>query len=61
MEVRWMKIGSIDAKTVDECLDVLEAAFQSDLWKQLGSEQQVRLIGRLDYILGVAQERFANE
>ena len=50
--------GSFDAKTVDDCLDVLEAAFQSDLWKQIDNQEKVRLIERVDYVLGIAQERF---
>lgn len=37
-----MKIGSVDVKTVGECLDVLEAATQSDLWKQLGKQERMR-------------------
>lgn len=56
-----MKIGSFDAKTVDDCLEILEAAFQSDLWKQIDNQEKVRLIERVDYVLGIAQERFANQ
>jgi len=28
-----MKIGQFDAHTVDDCLDILEASFQSGLWR----------------------------
>lgn len=50
-----MKIGNVDAKTLDDCLDILEAAFQSDLWKQVPEEEKTRLIGRLSHILESAE------
>ena len=47
-----MKIGSVD---VHECLDVLEAATQSDIWKQLDEQERMRLVGRLSHILERAE------
>ena len=50
-----MKIGPFDVKTVDDCLDVLEAVFQSDMWKQLPQQEQTRIVGRLTYILEITE------
>ena len=46
-----MKVGSVDVATVDECLDVLEAAFQSDMWRHLPEQDRRRLVNRLYVIL----------
>jgi acyl-CoA reductase-like NAD-dependent aldehyde dehydrogenase len=46
-----MKIGTFDGGTVDDCLDTLEAAFQSDMWKQLPEQDRRRLVNRLYTIL----------
>jgi len=48
-----MKVGQFDVKTIDDCLDIVEDSVQSDLWTQLDSSEQMRLIGRLDHILRV--------
>jgi len=40
-----MKIGPFDVKPVDECLDVLEDCFQSQIWRKLSQEEKKRLIG----------------
>jgi hypothetical protein len=37
----------MDTKTVDDCLVILEAAFQSRRWKQLPQRERVRLKVRL--------------
>jgi hypothetical protein len=46
-----MRIGQFDVATVDDCLDVLEAAFQSDMWKELAEQDRRRLVNRLYLIL----------
>jgi len=46
-----MRIGQFDVNTVDECLDVLEAAFQSDMWRHLPEQERRRLVTRLYMIL----------
>ena len=56
-----MKIGSIDAKTVDEILDVLEAATQPDMGKQLPEQERMRLVGRLSHILETAEMKELKE
>jgi len=50
-----MKIGSVDVQTVDQCLDVLEQAVQSDIWKQLNEQDRTRLVFRLSHILEIAE------
>jgi len=64
-----MRIGPVDraseagddgtkgasVKTVDDCLDILEAATQSDMWKQLPEQQRMRLVGRMSHILETAE------
>lgn len=50
-----MRIGSVEVKTVDECLDVLEGAFQSDMWQDLNNEDKTRIVDRLEQILELAQ------
>jgi hypothetical protein len=55
-----MNIRQVDIKTLDDCLDVLETSIKSDLWKQLDSQEQLRLIARLDHTLTSAYERFRN-
>jgi hypothetical protein len=52
-----MKIGPVDVKTVDECLDVLEDCFRSPTWKELPQEEKTRLIGRLSYILEITEKQ----
>ena len=39
----------------DECVDVLEDATQSDIWKQLDEQERIRLVGRLSHILETAE------
>jgi acyl-CoA reductase-like NAD-dependent aldehyde dehydrogenase len=46
-----MKVGRCDAATIDDCLDTLEAAFQSDMWRQLPGQDRRRLVNRLYIIL----------
>jgi hypothetical protein len=46
-----VKIGPFHADTVDECLDILEDAFQSPMWKQLPEQEKTRLVGKLSHIL----------
>src|SRR5215467_1843636 len=52
-----MKIGSVDVKTVDECLEVLEGAFQSDMWRDLNNQDKIRIVGKLEHVLELAQLR----
>jgi hypothetical protein len=52
-----MRIGPFDVQTVDDCLDILESAFQSDLWKNLNNEDRLKIVGRLEHVLEVAQLR----
>jgi hypothetical protein len=46
-----MRIGQLDVNTVDECLDFLEAAFQSEMWRHLPEQERRRLVNRLYMIL----------
>ena len=46
-----MKVERFDIATVDDCLDTLEAAFQSDMWKQLPEQDRRHLVNRLYIIL----------
>jgi hypothetical protein len=46
-----MKIGYVDVQTVNECLDVPKAAFQSDMWRHLPEQDRRRLVNRLYIIL----------
>jgi hypothetical protein len=46
-----MKVGTFDVGTVDDCLDTLEAAFQSNMWKSLPEQHRRRLVNRLYIIL----------
>jgi acyl-CoA reductase-like NAD-dependent aldehyde dehydrogenase len=46
-----MKVGTFDVATIDDCLDTLEAAFQSEMWKQLPEQDRRRLVNRLYIIL----------
>jgi hypothetical protein len=50
-----MKIGSVDIQTVDECLDVLEAVFTSGQWRELNNEDRLRIVGKLENVLELAQ------
>ena len=52
-----MQIGSVDIQTVDECLDVLEDAFQSEMWRRLVGQERIRLVGRLSHILEIAEKQ----
>lgn len=47
-------------KTFDDCLDVLEDAVKSDLWKELDSYEQMGVITRLDHVARVAQGGYKN-
>ncbi len=46
-----MKVGRFDVATVDDCLDLLEACFQSLMWKELPEQERRRLVNRLYIIL----------
>jgi hypothetical protein len=46
-----MKVERFDVTAVDDCLDTLEAAFQSDMWRQLPEQDRRRLVNRLYIIL----------
>jgi len=50
-----MRVGSVDIQTVGDCLDILEAAFQSPIWEQLPEEDKIRLVGRLTHVLEIAE------
>jgi hypothetical protein len=50
-----MKIESVEVQTFDQCLDVLEAAIQSDTWMELDKEEKERLVNRLSDILEAAE------
>ena len=60
-----MKVGSVDVKTVDDCLDILEAAFQSPMWEQLPQQERIRLaqlyLGRLSHIMEIVERRDLKE
>jgi acyl-CoA reductase-like NAD-dependent aldehyde dehydrogenase len=57
-----MVIGEpIDVKTVDDCFNILEAAFQSRRWKQLSQQERARLVGRLSHIMEIAEKRDLEE
>jgi acyl-CoA reductase-like NAD-dependent aldehyde dehydrogenase len=56
-----MKIGPVDVKRLDECLDVLEQAFQSPMWKQLNEQDRTRLLFRLSDILETAEKKELKE
>jgi hypothetical protein len=43
--------------TVDDCLDTLEAAFQSDMWKQIPEHDLRRLVNRLYIIIRTIANR----
>jgi acyl-CoA reductase-like NAD-dependent aldehyde dehydrogenase len=53
--------GPIDMTTVDDCLAILEAAFQSRRWKQLPQQERIRLVGRLSHIMEIAERRDLEE
>jgi hypothetical protein len=46
-----MNVEMFDVATIDDCLDTLEAAFQSDMWKELPEHDRRRLVNRLYIIL----------
>jgi hypothetical protein len=52
-----MKVGPFDVRTLDDCLDIVENAFQSAMWKQLPQDEKTRLIGRLSYILEITEKQ----
>ncbi len=52
-----MRIGPFDVQTVDDCLDVLEACFQSELWRELPNEQRIHLVGRLSHIMEITEKQ----
>jgi hypothetical protein len=57
-----MLIGEpIDITTVDDCLAILEATFQSRRWKQLPQQERIRLVGRLSRIVEIAEGRDLEE
>jgi len=56
-----MKVGPVDVQTVDDCLDILEVAIQSDMWKQLNEQERIRLVGRLSHVLEVAEMKELKE
>jgi ATP-dependent Clp protease ATP-binding subunit ClpA len=55
----------IHAHTVDDCLDILEAAFQSPMWEQLPQQERIRLaqlyLGRLSHIMEIVERRDLEE
>jgi ATP-dependent Clp protease ATP-binding subunit ClpA len=55
----------IHAHTVDDCLDILEAAFQSPMWEQLPQQERIRLaqlyLGRLSRIMEIVERRDLEE
>jgi hypothetical protein len=53
--------GSIDVKLVDDCLDVLKAAFRSPRWKKLPQQERIRLVGRLSHVMEIAERRDLEE
>src|SRR6266849_6683907 len=60
-----MKVGPFDVRTLDDCLDIVQDAFQSPMWQQLWQQlpvhEKTRLIGRLSNILAIAERRELEE
>jgi hypothetical protein len=56
-----MKVGPFDVRTLDDCLDIVENAFQSAMWKQLPQDEKTRLIGRLSAILEITEKQELRE
>jgi hypothetical protein len=52
-----MKVGPFDVRTLDDCLDIVEIAFKSSMWKQLPQEEKTRLVGRLSHILEITEKQ----
>ncbi len=52
-----MKVGPFDVRTLDDCLDVVENGFKSEMWRQLPQEEKTRIIGRLSYILEITEKQ----
>jgi ATP-dependent Clp protease ATP-binding subunit ClpA len=50
-----------DARIVDNCLNILEAVFQSPKWKQLPQQERIRLVGRLSHMMEIAEWRDLEE
>src|SRR5262249_35836016 len=56
-----MQMCPVEVATVDQGLDVIEAAFRFDLWTQLDNLERMRLIERMDHLSGMARKRFRSE
>jgi hypothetical protein len=52
-----MKVGPFDVRTLDDCLDIVENAFKSEMWRQQPQEEKTRIIGRLSYILEITEKQ----
>jgi hypothetical protein len=52
-----MKVGPFDVRTLDDCLDIVENAFKSEMWRQQPQEENTRIIGRLSYILEITEKQ----
>jgi acyl-CoA reductase-like NAD-dependent aldehyde dehydrogenase len=53
-----MVIGEpINVKLVDDCLNILQAAFRSPRWKKLPQQERIRLVDRLSHVMEIAKER----
>jgi hypothetical protein len=52
-----MKVGPFDVRTLDDCLDIVENAFKSEMWRQLPQQEKLRLVGRLSHILEIAERQ----
>jgi len=50
-----MRIGRLVIDTVDDCIDILEDAFQSGMWKQLPDQERTRLVSRVSHILEIVE------
>ncbi len=51
----------ITKREVDDCLDILEATFQSPVWEQLPQQERIRLVGRLSHIMEIVERRDLEE
>jgi hypothetical protein len=52
-----MKVGPFDVRTLDDCLDIVENAFKSEMWRQLPQQEKIRLVGRTSHILEIAERQ----
>jgi hypothetical protein len=41
--------------TIGELLEKLEATFQSDEWRQMNNEDKIKIVGKLEHVLEIAQ------